>query len=230
MKNKIIIIISLIICFIAGILFDKMVLNKKNDDNIENNSKIEKNDNKSDEISITDDSRKFKEEYEKLNGTIDEFSGETYNTVNIDEDNPIEYINLEELYNVINSDENAYIYISTPTCTYCRASIETLLKTLKDIGVDKLYYYDISSSENSIEEQKRNEIMNKLAEQELVTLNEDGNENWSVPLIARTLSGEVLIKEVGTAINYNEGQAKNSPLTEEQKQELYDHYYELLKK
>ena len=51
MKNKIIIIIFLIVCFIAGILFDKMVLNKKNDENIENNSKIEKNDNKSDEIS-----------------------------------------------------------------------------------------------------------------------------------------------------------------------------------
>ena len=232
MKNKkymfimaIILIVLIILVAVQNGIIWNMTQEKNNNTNKENPSN-----GNTINYSATDDSKRFKQEYEKLNGTTDESNGETYNTVNIDENNPIVYVGLEELYNVINRDENSYIYVSAPTCTYCRASIETLLKVLKDVGIDKLYYYDITANEDAIEEGKRNEILNKLVEQELLTLNEEGNESWSIPLLAITNSGEVTLKEIGTSINYNEGQSKNSPLTDEQKQELYDHYYELLKK
>ena len=103
-------------------------------------------------------------------------------------------------------------------------------KQLNDIEKSCITLATVQQNEDAIEEEKRNEIINKLAEQELLTLNEEGNESWSIPLLAITNSGEATLKEIGTSINYNEGQAKNSPLTDEQKQELYDHYYELLKK
>ena len=231
MKNKkymfimaiILIVLIILIAIQSGIIWNlTQEKNKPQNENTANENTIN--------YSATEDSKRFKQEFEKLNGTKDENNGETYNTVNIDENNPIVYVGLEELYDVMNSNENSYIYVSAPTCTYCRASIETLLKVLKDVGIDKLYYYDITANEDAIEEEKRNEIINKLAEQELLTLNEEGNESWSIPLLAITNSGEATLKEIGTSINYNEGQAKNSPLTDEQKQELYDHYYELLKK
>ena len=231
MKNKkymfimaiILIVLIILIAIQSGIIWNlTQEKNKPQNENTTNENTIN--------YSATEDSKRFKQEFEKLNGTKDESNGETYNTVNIDENNPIVYVGLEELYDVMNSNENSYIYVSAPTCTYCRASIETLLKVLKDVGIDKLYYYDITANEDAMEEEKRNEIINKLAEQELLTLNEEGNESWSIPLLAITNSGEATLKEIGTSINYNEGQAKNSPLTDEQKQELYDHYYELLKK
>ena len=231
MKNKkymfimaiILIVLIILIAIQSGIIWNlTQEKNKPQNENTSNENTIN--------YSATEDSKRFKQEFEKLNGTKDENNGETYNTVNIDENNPIVYVGLEELYDVMNSNENSYIYVSAPTCTYCRASIETLLKVLKDVGIDKLYYYDITANEDAIEEEKRNEIINKLAEQELLTLNEEENESWSIPLLAITNSGEATLKEIGTSINYNEGQAKNSPLTDEQKQELYDHYYELLKK
>ena len=231
MKNKkymfimaiILIVLIILIAIQSGIIWNlTQEKNKPQNENTSNENTIN--------YSATEDSKRFKQEFEKLNGTKDENNGETYNTVNIDENNPIVYVGLEELYDVMNSNENSYIYVSAPTCTYCRASIETLLKVLKDVGIDKLYYYDITANEDAIAEEKRNEIINKLAEQELLTLNEEENESWSIPLLAITNSGEATLKEIGTSINYNEGQAKNSPLTDEQKQELYDHYYELLKK
>ena len=231
MKNKkymfimaiILIVLIILVAVQNGIIWNMtQEKNKSESENTPNENTIN--------YSATEDSKRFKEEFEKLNGTTDESNGEKYNTVNIDENNPIVYVGLEELYNVMNNNENSYIYVSAPTCTYCRASIETLLKVLKDVGIDKLYYYDITANEDAIEESKRNEIINKLVEQELLTLNEEGNESWSIPLLAITNSGEVTLKEIGTSINYNEGQAKNSPLTDEQKQELYNHYYELLKK
>ena len=231
MKNKkymfimaiILIVLIILIAIQSGIIWNlTQEKNKPQNENTANENTIN--------YSATEDSKRFKQEFEKLNGTKDENNGETYNTVNIDENNPIVYVGLEELYDVMNSNENSYIYVSAPTCTYCRASIETLLKVLKDVGIDKLYYYDITANEDAIEEEKRNEIINKLAEQELLNLNEEENESWSIPLLAITNSGDATLKEIGTSINYNEGQAKNSPLTDEQKQELYDHYYELLKK
>lgn len=220
MKNKIIIIISLIvlviIVFVGGILFDKIIFNSNNITAVP-------------EKSIVKDSKRFKEEYEKLNGTLREKDGENYCTVNINEDNPIVYVGLEEFVNIINSDEEALIYISSPTCPYCRTTLETLLKALKDLGVEKLYYYNSSSNNNNLDVAKKDELTNQLVEMGILNKDDEGSIHWSLPYIAKTESGVIIAEKVGTNIDYNEGQTKNSPLTEEQKEKLYNEYYELFK-
>ena len=114
------------------------------------------NDQKNKTIVVKDsseDAQNFKEEYEKLNN-VQNSIGETYNEVSIDKENPIVYVTLEKLSNIIDSEEEAYIYISSSTCPYCRTTIETLLKVAKDLNIKKIYYYDGFKQESSEESTK----------------------------------------------------------------------------
>lgn len=151
---------------------------------------------------VTEDSKRFKQEYEALNNMPVQESGENYNTVNIPEANSIVYVNIEELVNIINSDEEAFIYFSSPTCAYCRATIETLLKALQDLGVQKLYYYDLETGMTVTDENKRKELLDQLVDKDLISRNSQGNESWTMPLVAKVQGGKVLSKKSGISRNY----------------------------
>ena len=229
MKNKklvlTIVIIILIILFVLAIAQGIMIWNisqeKNNKENISNSNtentnnenqnsqntiieipSIEEMDKEPATYTVTEDSKRFKQEYEALNNTQVAESGENYNTVNIPEENPIVYVNIEELVNIINSDEEAFIYFSNPTCAYCRATIETLLKALRDLGVQKLYYYDLDTGKTVTDETKRKELLDQLVEKGLISRNSQGNESWTTPLVAKTKSGEVLEKKSGITRNF----------------------------
>ena len=119
--------------------------------------------------------------------------------------------------------------MSSADCPYCRATVGTLLQVVQDLGIKKLYYYDLETGMANVDDTIRQDLINQLIDKGFVTKKEDGSESWRIPLIAKTRAGEVLVKNIGTSISYNEGQSKYSELTEEQKQELYNKYYELLK-
>ncbi len=232
MKNKkymfilsILFIVLIIIVAVQGCMLWNLTQEKNNSGDAKN-----VNDNNNNvTYTATDDALRFKQDYEALNDTPVEEGGENYNTVNIPEENPIVYIDLEDYVNIINSDEEAYIYMSSADCPYCRATVGTLLQVVQDLGIKKLYYYDLETGMANVDDTIRQDLINQLIDKGFVTKKEDGSESWRIPLIAKTRAGEVLVKNIGTSISYNEGQSKYSELTEEQKQELYNKYYELLK-
>lgn len=232
MKNKkymfilsILFIVLIIIVAVQGFMLWNLTQEKNNLGDAKN-----VNDNNNNvTYTATDDALRFKQDYEALNDTPVEEGGENYNTVNIPEENPIVYIDLEDYVNIINSDEEAYIYMSSADCPYCRATVGTLLQVVQDLGIKKLYYYDLETGMANVDDTIRQDLINQLIDKGFVTKKEDGSESWRIPLIAKTRAGEVLVKNIGTSISYNEGQSKYSELTEEQKQELYNKYYELLK-
>ena len=133
-KVIIIIVSILIICLLIGIIIGK---NKEvyNDNSNETQTDIKAVGERN--------PIKFKNEYESRNGTIREKDGFVYNTVSIDENNPIVYINLEELVYLIESQQEAIVFISTSDCPYCRASIESLLKAAKDLKIYTIIFYNI---------------------------------------------------------------------------------------
>ena len=232
MKNKkymfilsILFIVLIIIVAVQGFMLWNLTQEKNNLGDAKN---VNDNNNNA-TYTATDDALRFKQDYEALNDTPVEEGGENYNTVNIPEENPIVYIDLEDYVNIINSDEEAYIYMSSADCPYCRATVGTLLQVVQDLGIKKLYYYDLETGMANVDDTIRQDLINQLIDKGFVTKKEDGSESWRIPLIAKTRAGEVLVKNIGTSISYNEGQSKYSELTEEQKQELYNKYYELLK-
>lgn len=212
--KKNIIIISLII--IVVICFG-IIINLNNKLNEKKNTTIIKS-------SAENDAQKFKEEYEKLNGQKSS-DGETYNTLNIDKDNPIEYISLEELADIINAEKESYIYISSSFCPFCRVTVETLLNVAKDLNIKKIYYYDDSKQERI---EQYDNILEQLEEKGVNFINRDGEKKWGVPLVLKVKNGQVISETRGTSYELNEGQSKYDSLTDEQKKIVYDRYYEAL--
>lgn len=214
MKKSTILIIFLII--LLAISFG-IILKLNNQLNEQKNKTIVESSGKS-------DAQKFKEEYEKINGrkTSD---NETYNELNINENNPMVYISLEELVDIINTENEAYIYISSSFCPYCRATVETLLNVAKDLNIDKIYYYDDTKQSQS---DQYDNMLEKLEEKGVNFINKDGKRKWGVPLILKTKNGQVISETRGTSYQLNEGQSKYDSLTEDQKKQVYDRYYEAL--
>lgn len=214
MKKSTILIIFLII--LLAISFG-IILKLNNQLNEQKNKTIVESSGKS-------DAQKFKEEYEKINGrkTSD---NETYNELNINENNPMVYISLEELVDIINTENEAYIYISSSFCPYCRATVETLLNVAKDLNIDKIYYYDDTKQSQS---DQYDNMLEKLEEKGVNFINKDGKRKWGVPLILKIKNGQVISETRGTSYQLNEGQSKYDSLTEDQKKQVYDRYYEAL--
>lgn len=247
MKKKKTIILILVIFIILVILIalafiiynideNKNLGTENNSQNADINDQIVKTENtnisKLEPITYTatEDSKRFKKEYEDLNNTSIQEDGTKYNTVNISEENPIVYVDLEQLVNQINSEEKSYIFISSPTCAYCRAIVSTLFEVTQNLGIEKLYYFNTRSVINYEDETKKQELLDQLVEKNVITKNLQGNVSWQMPLVLKTQAGNILAKRIGiSGVTLNEGQTQYSELTEEQKQQLYDIYYSLLK-
>ena len=102
------------------------------------------------QVIYTDDEIKFKDEYEKLNGT--ELSDNyILKAINIDSDNNVKYVSDDELLNVLTNGTNV-IYFGWPDCNWCRTMLPILISTLKENNVDTLYYYNFKSLRTAYEE------------------------------------------------------------------------------
>ncbi len=91
------------------------------------------------------DARKFKTEYEILNGQINKSSKKKYRSISIALDNPIEYITADTLVEKINNNETMVVYFGFAACPWCRSVIVTLLNVAKDLKLDKIYYVDVQN-------------------------------------------------------------------------------------
>lgn len=88
------------------------------------------------------DAIKFKNEYESLNGVVNEATDNKYIEVSIDEENPMVYKTGKEIVDVF-KNEDAVIYFGFAACPWCRNAVPVLLDAAKELDVDKIYYVDI---------------------------------------------------------------------------------------
>ena len=119
MKNKMIVVIGVLIVLIIGVLV--VFYNQK-----------EKT-----------DGEKFKEEYESLNNTKSS-SGKTIRSLFIAKDNPIVYSSAEEVIKMMDQEENFAIYFGFASCPWCRSVIASLLEVAEDLKIEKIYYVDVT--------------------------------------------------------------------------------------
>ena len=56
----------------------------------------------------------------------------------------------------------------------------------------------------------------------------NGQKRWGIPLVLKIKNGQVISKVRGVTYQLNEGQSKYDSLTEKQKKQVYDRYYEAL--
>lgn len=92
--------------------------------------------------SITKDEKKFKTEYESLNGTVNEKTQKKIMSITIPEENKIVYISAEEVIQKLQKG-TSIIYFGFPECPWCRNLVPTLLKQNEEYNMP-IYYYNAS--------------------------------------------------------------------------------------
>lgn len=197
----------------------------------------------------SNDALKFKKEYEKLNNTVRESDGASYNNVSISKNNPIKYLNAKEAVDVIKNKEGV-IYFGANWCPWCRNAIPVLFEAAKKENLNTIYYLDMDTVRN-IWEIKDNELVKTTTEGEgyyellealdsilgdkTYTLKDkdgkvyDTNEKRIyMPLVITVKNGKILDTKLSTT-SLNEGQTKYDELTKEQHDELLEYYRSMIK-
>ena len=105
---------------------------------------------KENEKKVDVDNIKFKEEYEKLNGT-ENSSGKTIRTIEIPEKNPFIYKRAKDIVNMIDEEETFIVYFGFASCPWCRSVVPTLIQVAKDNNIDKIYYVDVLNIRDILE-------------------------------------------------------------------------------
>lgn len=168
----------------------------------------------------------FKEEYESLNGKE---LAEDYilKTIEIDSDNNIEYISDENILDKLTKGTNV-IYFGWADCNWCRSLVPTLIETLKENEIDKLYYYNFKGLREAYENDSNKE-KTKIYEEILDIIGEDITSEFATDskrtgekkILAPTV---IFIKDgkyVGIHIKTVDSQEKSTnELTEEQLKEM----------
>lgn len=161
------------------------------------------------------DSIKFKTEYEALNNNSV--------VMEIDENNPIKYIEFDEVIDLLNSGTGV-LYFGFPGCPWCRNMLPVLFDVAKINNVDTVYYYNPSNiRKNGDDDYKQlTDILNNY-----LLENEEGVKTLYVPDVYFINNGEIEGHHLSTVDSQTN---PFTPLTEEQINELKNIYQELFNK
>lgn len=99
---------------------------------------------------ITNDSLKFKEEYEKINGLTNERNGKTYISINIKSYNPFVYSSYDEIFKLLDNGTGV-IYFGFPECPWCRNLVPVLSDSAIANNVKEVYYLNIREDRDTKE-------------------------------------------------------------------------------
>lgn len=218
------ILIFCILVIVIGIAMATVVIKIEQKSNEDNADKENINSESTSNITPTEDALRFKKEYEDINGMIREKDGMLFNNVDIPEQNPIQYINIDEFVDILNN-KSGIVFLSSPTCPYCRASISSLLKAAKELKMTTIYYYDISKDEN--ETDSENEIQ-ELKRYGIITENEEGKNAWKIPQLLNIKDKKIVSSANGAMYELENGQTKYDKLTQTQENDIYNIYKKVL--
>ena len=208
--------------------------------------KNEKNPSK-EEPKYTEDQLAFKKAYEDLNGQIRDKDGKTIRTLNIDSNNPVDILTEEETVDVLENG-TGIIYMGFTDCPWCRTMVPVLLNTLKNTGIEKLYYLDIKDIRSTYVLNNKNkavkekdgtagyykilELLDKELENYTLTTSKGkivktGEKRLLAPTVVFVKEGKVVGIHVGTVDTQKD---PYKDLTEEQITELSNIYTQLINK
>ena len=130
------------------------------------------------EVTEKTDAQKFAEEY-----------------TGVTEDNVFVYATADEIIKVMENGTGV-VYLGFPECPWCQAYVVYLNEVAKDVGIEKIYYYNIleDRKNNTAEYQK----MVALLEEEL-EYDDKGDRRIYVPNVSFHVKGELIGNDLETA-------------------------------
>ncbi len=205
----------------------------------------------------TKDEIKFKEEYEKLNGTV-RSNGKKHKEISILDDNNIVYISVDEAADILDSG-SGIIYFGFSACPWCRNIVPVLLNAMNSTSLDKIYYVDVRPNDDATSDIRdtytldtRNKakrtkdasqsyyrillaLANELSDYVLTTDKgkevNTGEKRLYAPTVVAVLNGELIGFHEGSVESHEIDKDGNVPdLTKEQEDELFKIYTEMISK
>jgi thiol-disulfide isomerase/thioredoxin len=179
-----------------------------------------------------DDGLRFKEEYEALNGLETPY-GSVYATLDIPEDNPFIYTDIEEIKGLL-ADGTGVIYFGFPECPWCRAILPVFIDAIEDVKESvAVYVYNLKELRNELQLADDGTIVTKKEGTEeydyLVNalydwlgayngLNDDSIRRIYMPTLVFVRNGRIMDVHVATVSSQSD---PYTPLDQTQYQELY---------
>lgn len=113
----------------------------------------------------------------------------------VGEDNVFVYRNSEEVIKLLKHGTGV-VYIGFPECPWCQRYAKYLNEVAKEVGVDKIYYYNILEDRTKNTEVYK-EIVSILKEH--LEYDNEGNERIYVPNVSFHVNGEIIGNDLETA-------------------------------
>lgn len=190
---------------------------------------------------VTNDEKKFKEEYESLNGKTNQVTNKKYPTVEIDIQNNVKYIDSKQAIKILEK-KTGIIYFGFAECPWCRNMIEPFLEAIEEENIEKVYYCDALSirdekklNENgeveTVKEGDKNyyKILQLLGDKadKYEGLNDDSIKRLYFPTVVFVKDGEIVDTHTST-IDSQENPYKK--LTKKEQKKLKNIYKEKIEK
>lgn len=180
------------------------------------------------------DAIKFKAEYESLNGKKND-NGKEYVHVDVDRKNPFVYAKYDEVIDIIKNGTGV-IYFGFPECPWCRNMVSVLADAAKEMGIDKVYYFNALDmrDKKSLDEDGKIVIEKKGTDEyyKLINalgdsigayegLNDDSIKRLYFPTVIFVKDGKIIESHIGTLDSQTD---PYKVLNEKEKNELKDIY------
>ena len=115
----------------------------------------------------------------------------------VGEDNVFVYRNAEEVIKLLKNGTGV-VYLGFPECPWCQTYSKYLNEVAKEVGVDKIYYYDILEDRaNNTDVYK--EIVSLLGDN--LQYDEEGNYRVYVPNVSFHVNGEIVGNDNETSLD-----------------------------
>lgn len=147
-----------------------------------------------------------------------------YNLVS--EDNVFVYKNIDEIIKIMENGTGV-VYLGFPECPWCQAYVKYLNEVALDVGIDKIYYFNIKEDrENNSDNYKK--IVSILDSSLLY--DSEGNKRIYVPNVSFHINGKLIGNDLETAFDTKGLSDPSEYWTEEEINELKDNLYLMMSK
>ena len=134
------------------------------------------------------------------------------------EENVFTYRSLDEVVRIMEKGIGI-IYLGFPECPWCNAYVKYLNEVAKEVGIEKIYYYNIlNDRKNNTEGYKK--IVSILKDK--LQNDDEGNPRIYVPNVSFHINGELIGIDYETSKDTHELNDPNEYWTEEEVKELKD--------
>lgn len=196
---------------------------------------------------LKSDAVKFKEEYESLNGQINESNKMTYPTVEVNENNPIRYQTDDEIVKFLENGTGV-IYFGFSSCPWCRTAVPLLLKAAESTNLGEILYVDIKNIRDTLALDDNNEVivqqdgtngykeilkkLDRVLEPYYLTSKNNKKidtkeKRLYAPTVVTIKDGQILDVHVNTVASQESGY---TPLDQKEQEELFGIYQKMILK